>query len=289
MRACGGFSNMARPFSAFVAVSAFVVMLAGPLGGADDALPNESTTENKAEEAGRQLLLLQAKIRTLKGDHARARKEKQDRLRELVTEERAVSRPLRSLEERIRKIREKIESEKAKLTKQEKELAAKKSLSGELKSRMKSYLDMVRAHVDAGIPWKQSFRRDSIQQAAAIVEDEKTALFPSLAAVGRVHQEEEALGRLVELSTIEVPYAGKKLALQGFHLGRLAVIYANEEGSILGFVQAGQEIREGIEAVEKTPLAQEGYLTAVDILRRRRTPGIVDLYLPALPMRKGDQ
>lgn len=280
-------------FLCVTVIGVFAVALSMPLAGAEETPATEPAmkegTATSADDAGRELLTLQATIRSAKVDHARVRKEKQDRLRELVAEERAVTRPLKSLEERIQKLREKIKSETAKLKEQERDLAAKKNLTGELKSHMKSYLDAVRAHIDTGIPWKQAFRRDSVGQAAAVVDDEKAALFPSLAAVGRIHQEEEALGRLVELSTIEVPYAGRKLALQGFHLGLLAVIYANEEGSVLGFVQAGQEIREGIEAVEKTPLAQEGYLAAVDILRRRRTPGIVDLYLPALPVEKGGE
>jgi hypothetical protein len=232
-------------------------------------------------------LLLQTKMRVVKNDLAKERKARQDRLRELVAEKRAVARPLESLKDRVKKLSTTIAEKKADLRKKREELETKKAFSGELKGLMREFLETVSRNVEAGIPWRKQFRQDSIQQAMAIVEDEKSGLFPSLAAVGRIHGEEEHLARHVELSTIELPYAGKKLAIQGFHFGLLAVIYANEDGSVLGFVQAGEELKDGIKAVEDNPFAEEGYLAAVDILRRRRTPGIVDLYLPTLPVTTG--
>jgi hypothetical protein len=41
-----------------------------------------------------------------------------------------------------------------------------------------------------------------------------------------------------------------------------------------------------MDAARNKPEAAEGYLVAVDILRRRRTPSLVGLYLPSLPVRK---
>jgi hypothetical protein len=242
------------------------------------------------ESASKELLLLQAKIRSAKLSHANDRKEKQDSLRDIIAEKRAAARPLESLQERQKKLKDELEKKKKEKEKNQRELTEKKKLSRKLKKAIQTYLEeIVLPHITSGIPWKQQFRQDSVKAALNVIEDEKTGLFPSLAAVGRVQQEEEALGRLVELSTIEVPYAGKKLAVQGFHFGLLAVIYANEEGSVLGFVQAGEKITDGIEAVENSPFAEEGYLSAVDILRRRRTPGIIDLYLPTLPVTEGGE
>jgi hypothetical protein len=242
-----------------------------------------------AEEASEELRIMQGKIRDLKLDHARNLEAKQESLQEIRGEARVLRRTLESLKKQVDTLNAQIGGKEKQRTEKGEALAEKKKTAEKLKQQMTRYLDTVREHVEAGIPWKKDVRLNSIRQATAIVEDTSTGLFPSLAAVGRVQQEEEALARHVELSTIEVPYGGKKLAVQGFHFGLLAVIYANEEGSVLGFVQAGEEIKDGIRTVENSPFAEEGYLSAVDILRRRRTPGIVDLYLPTLPVTEGGE
>lgn len=235
------------------------------------------------DAASQRLIDLQKKIRDLKAEAFRNRKSMQARLGEISSEKKAVRRTIVSLGERVQKGREEIAGKRASLEKKETELEEKAAFSKTLREILEGYLDTVESLVQKGIPWKKSDRIKSLEQIRGVVTDENTNDSSALAAVGRLQEEEEALGRLVETSSLQLSLGGKEIAVQGFHLGLLAVIFANEDGSILGFAQAGQALEDGLTSVSRDEVAASGYLMAVDILRRKRTPGIVEIYLPSLP------
>jgi hypothetical protein len=88
----------------------------------------------------------------------------------------------------------------------------------------------------------------------------------------------------VEPAATEVEVRGEYRAVQAFHLGHLAVLYASVDGSVLGCALPGQKLEEGLlGAGKKDQDVAKEYLAALEVLRRRRMPRILDLYLPALP------
>ena len=237
-------------------------------------------------KASEELMSLQHKLRELRGKSQEDRKSQEERLKEILAEGRAVQRTLDGLNEQVAK-REKEASEKRSKVSADETAARKlKGPSQAIFVAMKDFLDRVEKHVEAGIPWKIEARKASIAQAREILAAPNAALASALQTVARIHTEEEALGRLVESGTVEIDLGYGRAAVQAFHLGLLGVIFANEDGSVLGFAQAGQKLEDGLASVKGNPAAAEGYMIAVDILRRRRTPSIVDLYVPSLPLRK---
>jgi hypothetical protein len=60
------------------------------------------------------------------------------------------------------------------------------------------------------------------------------------------------------------------------------VIYASADGTILGCALPGQKLEEGLLGAQKKDVAGE-YLAALEVLRRRRMPRVLDLYFPTLP------
>ena len=178
---------------------------------------------------------------------------------------------LRENEERAEKIK-KLESEAATLA-----------------APIRDYLDKLEATIAAGIPWKRETRLEQVSKSREYITHEDTPPNAALSTVLRIQKEEEALSRLVETSTLEIEQGDEKIAVQGFHLGLLAVIFASDDGSIIGYAGPGESLDDGLETVKQRPTAGEGYLRAVDILKRRRTPALVDLFVPTLSGAKSDR
>ena len=99
----------------------------------------------------------------------------------------------------------------------------------------------------------------------------------------RDSQKNAALNRVSEFVETE----RGPIAVQGFHLGLLGVIFASDDGAVVGFAAAGATLEEGLESVRSAPGASAGYLRAVDILNRRRTPELTDLHLPKIRAEEG--
>ncbi len=135
--------------------------------------------------------------------------------------------------------------------------------------------------------WKTSLRNTSLEKVKSVLALDKTALGEGLGAISRIQREEESLARLVETGVLEIDRGSETTAVQAFHLGLLAIIFASEDGRLAGYAQRGEEPEASLDTAREAS-AVEGYLTAVDILRRRRTPTVVDLYLPSLPVSGGE-
>jgi len=132
-------------------------------------------------------------------------------------------------------------------------------------AQMGTHLDRLEAAIDGGIPWQIDDRKRSVIEARATMEppeqDRKPNPAAVLAALGRVQKEEEAIARLVETGSVTVDVGGgETLQVSAFHFGLLAVIFANEEGSVVGYARAGETLEEGLAAVDPDSAAADGYL-----------------------------
>jgi hypothetical protein len=262
-----------------------------PLGGqepdaaapaADAAVRTSRTASDAVAKANEELLSLQKEIRNLRAGAEEARESQGERLNEIAREKRVAERAVEHLGAQAAKKEKENAEKKAKLAAEESALAALKKPSAAIVQSIKKFLDDLEAMVDAGIPWKVESRKTSIAQARETLSGANPNPSSALAAAARVALEEEALARLVESSVVEIEAGKERLAVQAFHLGLLAVIFANEDGSVLGFADPGKKLEDGLDAARGNADAARGYLVAVDILRRRRTPSLVDIYLPSI-------
>jgi hypothetical protein len=255
----------------------------GPAQGAGDRTVRTSrTASGPVAKANEELLALQEEIRKIRAGADETRRSQAERLKQLAQEKRMADRAIEHLGAQKAKKEKENTEKKAKLASEESALAKLKEPSAAIVQSMRRFLDEVEAMVDAGIPWKVEQRKTSIAQARESVSGANPNPSAALAAAARIALEEEALARLVESSVVEIDTGKERLAVQAFHLGLLAVIFANEDGTVLGFAEAGRKLEDGLDAARGNPDAARGYLVAVDILRRRRTPSLVDLYLPSI-------
>jgi hypothetical protein len=230
---------------------------------------------------------IRAKIRRVEAERLEKRREQRRRLQELAAEKRSVAQSLESYARKLEELEKQRDEAKGTLD----ELAAKTQALGTrgsaLLERMDRFLEGVERRIRGGIPWKVEERLASLEQARKSLQspakDKRVSPGAALAAVGRIQKEEEAQGRLVETGVVEVKAGGERIAVQAFHLGLLAVVFASEDGSILGFAGAGATLEDGLKTVADHPEAADGYLRAVDILRRRRTPEIVGIFFHSMP------
>ena len=252
------------------------------------AIAQESEPElgAAAGRASAKLLSIKQKIRDRHAEALENRRATRQRKRELAEEKNAVDRALKQY-------RRLIEERQAKLAELREKIAKADSRRQEIEVSGKGFRDKLIAHlakvekrVEAGIPWKIEERKASIKQARESIESDSTALSAVISAAARIQSEEEALGRSVETGNIELDLPSGKLAVNAFHLGLLAVVYASDDGQVVGYAQAGEQAEDGIQSEAGSADAARGYLIAVDILRRRRTPTVVDLTLPTLPLAK---
>lgn len=228
-----------------------------------------------------ELLSLQHRIREERAAAAKNRISFQERVKELKAEERLVSRSLDALKEELAR-REKELTEKKKRHDEEAAAVEKlKAPSDKILAAARTYLEDVRSLVVNGIPWKIDERTQAIDGVLRLLSAKDASASSAVSAAARIHAEEEALGRLVESAAVNVSVGKEEFAVEAFHLGLIAVIFASEDASILGFARAGETLEDGLQAARGNPAAASGYLAAVDILRRRRTPSLVDLFIPA--------
>lgn len=274
-----------------VVALALCVMAAVCASPARAQAPDDSvrTTNESGFTAAQELIRLQDQLRRRTEAALQRRKDQQARLDELDGEARAgrrqndaIRRQIQKQEARLAEIRTKAETAAARAEEIETREAG-------LKETMVRFLERLEGRIQRGIPWKIEDRATAVRDAQQIIGDERTSAVSSVATVSRLQKEQEALGRLVEGGTLEVETDTGPKAVQGFHLGLLGVIFASDDGSVLGFAAAGETLEKGLETVRAVPGAAKGYLHTVDILNRRRTPELTDIHLPKLPVEKGGE
>jgi hypothetical protein len=238
------------------------------------------------ELASAELREIQRETRELRAQALEKRRTEHDRLKDIAAERRALERRLEALAAQVAKRETERDEKKTALEAAKKERQELEARAKELVGLVASYLERVETRVDRGIPWNVAGRKQSVSDARKTTVDEDASASAAVLAASRVQQEEEALGRLVESGKVTVEAGGESQEVFAFHLGLLGVVFANEEGTVIGFAQAGETLEDGLGAASASPEAAEGYLAAVDILRRRRSPSAVDLWIPRLKVRK---
>ncbi len=261
------------------------LLFAAQLYGQTDSPVKRSDSE--AETKSQELMRLQEQLRRRSEAALQRRREQQDRLDALRAELNAGRRRNHAIQREIDKRKSKLEEISAQITEansKEEQIIEKEQ---KLKDRIERFLSALQRRVESGIPWKIAERVHAIEEAVTLIGDQRTNAASALATAGRLLRDQEALGRLIESSVLEVETPDGPKAVSGFHLGLIGVIFASEDGTLLGFSGAGESLEAGLSAVEGRPEAAKGYLHTVDILNRRRTPQLVDLFLPKLPVEEG--
>ncbi len=239
--------------------------------------------------ASEELLDLQARIRASESRLAERRRTSEERLRELTEEGRAAERSVELLKKAVEKRESSLAAAKGAVQTREKEAGRlQHELTGALEP-LKQHLDRAVKAIEGGIAWKMAERKAAAEGARESLGQTAAQPFEPLQRVGRLQTEEEALGKLVEAGTVELEVQGEKAAVPAFHLGLLGVVLVSPEGRIAGFAGPGQRLEDGPAAAKGQPEAPKGYVQALEILRRRRAPGIVDLYIPSLPVQSSEE
>ena len=246
----------------------------------------QKTQEISTGGLEKELAVLQEKLRRRSMEELERRKSQLSRLNQLRYESRNQERLNSAIQKQVSELEKKISESVGKSSAAIRETEQILTQENLLKERIRRFLDVLKDRILGGIPWKISERVRTIDNALELIQSEETSAQVAIATAGRMVKEQEALGRLVEFGIVEIEVDGETRGIQGFHFGLLGVVFSDAEGNVFGWAGPGQSLENGIAAGPSE--ASEGYLMAVDILNRRRTPGLVNLQIPSLQM-KGDQ
>lgn len=285
-----GDKNAVKPHrGAVAAISALALLGPGMLPGEEaDNGPEPPAFPTRAEleemnRASEELASILRKSRALEAEARKRRASQKESLEKLAGEKLTAERSVAALDAEVKRIEKEIADRKAKLSKGEKDAASAAQEAVAILDPLKQHLDALESHIETGIPWRIAPRKAAVQEARRVVTSPSASPAEALAAVMNVEESEEALGRVIEPGVIEVESGGERRALSAFHIGLVGAAYVSEDGKMAGWAGPGQKPEEGLHT---TPDAGKAYLEALDILRRRRLPRILDLLLPALPAPK---
>ncbi|HVR74473.1 MAG TPA: DUF3450 family protein [Planctomycetota bacterium] len=234
------------------------------------------------QRARDELLDLERKLQAVERRALARVKAEEERLESLAFQKLTAIRAVEVLKDEVVRHEKELGAKKENLAREEKDLLKLQLEEKGLLDPLRSALDRFERHIDSGIPWMKELRKSHVAPVRELVSGPEPEPARALQAIGRMQESEEALARTVEPGFVEVEIQGERKALPAFHLGLLAVIFSSEDGSVRGFVERGQKVEAGPEQVQVGPEVDTGYKTALDILRRRLTPRIVDLYIPSL-------
>ena len=234
------------------------------------------------QKASDELLDLERKLQAVERRAlARARAE-EERLESLALQKLTAIRAVEVLKDEVARREKELGAKKEQLAREEKDLLKLQLEAKGLLDPLRSALDRFERHIETGIPWMKELRKSPAAPVRELVSGPEPEPAKALLAIGRMQESEEALARTVEPGFVEVEIQGERKAVPAFHLGLLAVVFSSEDGSVRGFVERGQKVEDGLETVQAGRETDTGYKTSLDILRRRLTPRIVDLYFPTL-------
>jgi len=254
--------------------------------GQDANTGGASTAKISAGSLEIELSTLQEKLRRRSLEELERRKAQLNRLDQLRYESRNQERLNNAIQKTLSELDQKISESDAKTSLAVNESMEIQTQENRLKERVVGFLQSLKNRISNGIPWKKSERVASVETSLQLIRNEDTSAQAAIAAAGRMVKEQEALGRLVEFGIIEVEVDGETRGIEGFHFGLLGVVFSDAEGNVFGWAGPGQSIESGIS--KDSSDSATGYLMAVDILNRKRTPGLVNIQVPSLQV-KGDQ
>ena len=246
----------------------------------------ETTVKKSAGSLVIELSALQEKLRRRSLEELERRKAQLNRLDQLRYESRNQERLNNAIQKQLSELEEKVSESDEKTSLAVNESEQIQTQENRLKERVVGFLQSLKNRISNGIQWKKSERVASVETSLQLIRNEETSAQTAIAAAGRMVKEQEAFGRLVEFGIIEIEVDGETRGIEGFHFGLLGVVFSDAEGNVFGWSGPGQSIEKGISKGSAESAA--GYLMAVDILNRKRTPGLVNLQVPSLQMR-GDE
>lgn len=253
-----------------------------PATPADEAAP---TPSSERPDPATELAQLNAEMREVRSAALATRRAQLDRLKSVESELQAKKRTIARLEQELAKVQSEVTQREAKLAGIESRRQVREQVFADLKATISQYLTDLDARIARGIPWQIESRRNLLALSQQALTRPTSGPAEALAILGRHQKDEEALGRLVEVENFAVNVPGQgEVAVKAVHLGLLGVIYANPEGSVIGFAGPGQTLEEGLALVESKPEAADGYLKVIEILNRERNASLIDLYFPSLPI-----
>lgn len=251
-------------------------------------VPRGTLEADQTQSAAQELAFIQREMRSLRADALAREKVERQTLLEMAARKRSLERTIEVIEDKIAKKNETLTKQRAEIQ-QHKDAAAKLTeAKTSLSTKLADYCDFVTELVEKSIPWQQTSRLRTIEKTLELLNNKESSASAGVTAIARIQKDEEALGRLVETSSLQIEKDGETVAVKGFHYGLLAVIFSNEDGRVVGYCKPGDKLEAGLKALEDRPQTADGYLRAIDILERRRTPTLIDLYLSAFPLLNGD-
>ncbi len=237
---------------------------------------------NKARE---ELLDLGRRMRELEDGALVRRKAAEARLDALAAERQNAARAVQALKAHAEKREKELAARKELETKETREAARLESERKALLETIRQSLERLRRRIETGIPWKLAERKAAVDKALEALAAADAEPATALAGMRRLQEHEESLGRLVEAGVLEVDVRGERRIVPAIRLGLLGIAFTSADCSFAGFVGRGQKVEE---VVARALAAEEryggAYIEALEILRGRRSPRIVDLYIPALPL-----
>ena len=255
-------------------------------GAGEPAPPKALPTRAELAELNRaseELASILRKSRELELQSRKRRASQKETIEKLAADKIAAERSVAVLDAEVKKHEKELAEKKAKLGKAEKDAAASTQEAAAVIDPLKGHLDLIESHIENGIPWRIASRKTAVQEARRVVTSPSASPAQAVAAVCNVQEAEEALGRVIEPGVIEMELDGEQRALGAFHVGLVGAAFASEDGKTSGWVVPGQKPEESLHTAAG---AGKAYLDALDMLRRRRLPRVLDLLIPSLPAPK---
>lgn len=252
-------------------------------------------SQDQFKKASELLLDAQRKLRTLEAETAERRRGLEARLAELERERQGLERSGPRLSSRIAELEKELETKKETSKKDAVEVARLTQESASVVDEAKKFLARLDKLVQDGIAWRQEPRKEALARARAALSEPDVAPKSAVEIASRVEADEESLGRTIEAGRVQIEVGGEQRSVPAVRLGLLAVAYASEDASVVGYAHTGQGAEQGkIEAgsgasgesaadkaLEKVAA---GYSSALAVLQRKLSPRLVDLFIPSLPV-----
>jgi hypothetical protein len=229
------------------------------------------------DEVNKEILELEKRLNRLRGFWQKNR----------AALERDLGRARRQVDARaghVKTIEEKMKSRKQELGDLEKKASCAEENCQKLGKLALGYFGSIKALIRGGIPWRKERRLGTVATGEDLVKSEKPNPISILSAVERIQKREESIGRITESGTVRVEKDGEEREIQAFHLGRVALIFADKEGTVAGYVLPGGTVEDAAQEKAGHPDAMSTYIRAIDVLFKRRAPHIADLFFAGLPL-----
>lgn len=250
--------------------------------------PPEVRPSLPTDSAGQweELSTLQQQLRRLLQAEQTQRLVQQERLKELALEKKGSERLLATVQGEVRRREEELARKQAELQTVEKELADLKSQRQAPCQAILAYLNTLEESIRGGVPWRKPERLAGISDTRTRASAPDATPAAVLDAVVRQQKNEEAIAKSVEIASSQVESGGKKHSVEVLHLGLIAVIFANEAGSVAGVCIQGADFEQGARAAGAHAAARASILEAIAAAKAPDASPVVEVWIPGVGTEK---